>query len=126
MGSAIGNEVRRVSLPIYSAAIMPDHVHMVIARSDHDVEYWVGYFKRAASRGLRTAGLHPFAGDSRPNERVPSVWADDGWKVFLNTPDEIRSRIVYVERNPTNAGMAPQMWDWVTPYDVEPSRGRDG
>jgi len=116
IGRAIGEDVRRYELPVYAAALMPDHAHMVIARKAQHAEDWIGYFKRAASRLLRAEGLHPFGDREQPGGRLPTPWVDGGWKVYLHTPEEIRTRIGYVERNPVEAGMPPQRWDFVTPY----------
>jgi hypothetical protein len=42
------------------------------------------------------------------------------WKVFLSTPEEVRQRISYVERNPLKEGLPRQVWPFVTPYDNWP------
>lgn len=112
----IGSDIRKYELPCYAAAIMPDHVHMVIARKAQQAEAWIGYFKRAASRALRASGLHPFQDQVQPDGRMPTPWEVGGWRVFLHTDEEIISRIRYVEENPVKAGLPPQHWEFVTPY----------
>ena len=47
-----GYEKSNVAVGRY--VIMPDHVHLVIARRAQTAEAWTGYFKRAASRLLRS------------------------------------------------------------------------
>ena len=116
VAAAFGGVGRDYCLPCYAAAIMPDHVHMVIARQAQTAEAWTGYFKRAASRALRTAGLHPFADRPLPGDRLPTPWAEGGWRVYLHTPQEIRHRMRYVEQNPIHAGLSPQHWDFITIY----------
>jgi REP element-mobilizing transposase RayT len=112
----IGDEVRKYDLPVYAAALMPDHVHMVFARQAQTAEAWIGYFKRAASRLLRETGLHPFIDKELADGRLPTPWAEGGWRVYLHTDEEIIRTVRYVEENPIKAGLPPQRWDFVTPY----------
>jgi REP element-mobilizing transposase RayT len=111
-------------LPIYAAALMPDHVHLVIARRKLRAEDWVGHFKRAASKQLRADERHPFANQADARGRLPSCWAGGGWKVYLHTAVEILRAVDYVEQNPVRAGLREQPWSFVTPY--APPRGRGG
>jgi len=49
------------------------------------------------------------------------TWAGgDGWKVFLDHPDEIRRTIGYIEKNPLSARLPPQHWGFVVRYDGWP------
>jgi len=114
---AFGETSRLFELPVYACAIMPDHVHLVTARHSHTAEEIAGFLKRSASRRLNADDLHPLARFRRQNGRMPSPWAVSGWTVFLNTADEVRQRIRYVERNPVTAGFKPQRWSFVVPYD---------
>jgi len=113
---AIGEVAQKYQLPVYAAAIMPDHIHLVIARQAQKAEAWIGYFKRAGSRALRAAELHPFANHPQAGDRLPTPWAEGGWRVYLHAPDEIVRSVRYVERNPAAAGLPPQHWKFVTPY----------
>ncbi len=124
IGRAVGRVASEYRLPIYAAAFMRDHVHLVFARRAMKSETWVGYFKRAASRELRKAGLHPFQELVSDDGRIPTPWAVGGWNVFLHDIDEILRTIRYVEKNPTEAGLSPQRWDYVVPF--MPPRGRGG
>ena len=101
---------------VHACAIMPTHVHLAIARHAYKVEQVVNQLKGAATRHLRAEGIHPFETHAGKDGSVPSVWAEGLRKVFLNTPDEIRSRIKYVEDNPAEAGLKPQSWIFVQPY----------
>ena len=116
IGKAIGEEARKYTLPVYAAAIMPDHVHMVIARKAQKAEQWTGYFKRAASRDLRETGLHPIIDKVQPDGRLPTPWVEGGWKVYLHDNEEIIRTIRYVNLNPEKAGLPPQVWEYITPY----------
>jgi REP element-mobilizing transposase RayT len=116
IAGGIGDDVRKYALPCYAAAIMPDHVHMVIARQARLAEQWVGYFKRAAARPLRKAGLHPFGDEVDANDRVPTPWCEGGWKVYLHDAEEILRCVRYTEMNPEEAGLPAQHWEFVTRF----------
>lgn len=113
----------RLEAKVFAVAIMPDHVHFVIARGRHRAEDWAGFYKRAASRSLREEGHHPFADQADRAGRLPSVWAAGGWKVYLHTAEEILRAIAYVEQNPVRAGLRVQHWPFVTPYASPRGRG---
>ena len=105
-----------VGMVLYACAIMPDHVHLVVARHNEDFETLVGFLKRAASRQLSEEGLHPLAGYINRSDRVPSPWADGGWNRFIDDPIDIPPAIDYVEKNPERIGLARQYWSFVAPY----------
>ena len=48
------------------------------------------------------------------------VWTKNGWKVFLDNPEEVWPRIRYVEGNPMKEGLPEQYWPFVVPYDNWP------
>lgn len=105
-----------LELTIYACAIIPDHVHLVTGRHPRDVRYVAGFLKRAGTRQLGVEGLHPLQMHRQANGRTPSPWAEDGWFVYLNTADQIRQRIEYVERNPVKEGLPVQRWPFVVAY----------
>ncbi len=117
VGRGFAEAARTLDLKAHACAILPDHVHLVAGRHARDVEYLVGFLKRAATRRLTSEGLHPLAKYRRADNRVPSPWVDNGWSVYLNTPDQMRQRIRYVEENPIKEGLAPQSWGFVIPYE---------
>ncbi len=92
----------------HACAVMADHVHLVIARhAVHKIE--------PIARRLKAKGTQRLNKDNLGFGRTP--WAIGEWKVFLNTPRDIRRAIRYVERNPVKAGLKPQPWRFVTPYE---------
>jgi hypothetical protein len=52
------------------------------------------------------------------------VWTKRGWKVFLNSPNEVWSRIRYIEKNPMREGLEAQRWPFVVEYDNWPFHKR--
>ncbi len=112
-----GEMARKADYVIHACAILPQHVHMVIARHRYSIEQVVRLLRQAATQHLLEDGLHPFAHLRSEKGRLPSVWAQDFRKVFLYTPKGIRRRIKYVEENPVKEGLRPQKWWFVRPYE---------
>ena len=96
---------------IHACSILPEHVHLVIARNPkRRVERMIGHLKTRATQQLSAQGLWPT--DRRP------VWAENRWKVFLDTPADIARAIKYVEQNPLKEGKPKQRWSFVAPPTV--------
>jgi len=90
----------RLGLTVNECSILNDHVHVLVRRSGHRIEYIVNQFKGAATRAL---GLN----------RTP--WARGGWKVFLDSEQALLAAAAYIRANPPAAGLPPQDWPFVTP-----------
>jgi REP-associated tyrosine transposase len=106
----------KVNLTIHACAIMPDHVHVVVATHRFDGDEIIACLKRAGTRGMNNEGLHPLRDFERESGKHPSPWAERGWKVMLFSPAQMRAAIRYVEQNPVRAGFRPQRWTFVVPY----------
>ncbi len=90
--------VVRLDLRVLACAIMSNHVHVVIRRGKHRIEYLVNQLKGAATQKL---GL------------VHTPWTRKGWKVFLNDDEAVDTCCRYVEANPASAGLRPQVWPFL-------------
>jgi REP element-mobilizing transposase RayT len=101
---------------VYACSILPNHVHMVVERHERLAERIIGHLKARATQQLLAANLHPFADYRDADARVPSVWAGHGWKVFLDSVEDIERAIRYVEDNPLKEGKRKQVWSFVTPF----------
>jgi REP element-mobilizing transposase RayT len=101
---------------IYAFSIMPDHIYAVIACQSLDPDEVIACLKRASTRGLNAQGLHPFKNSPRSNGKLPSPWAEGGWKVFLDTSEEMQRAIQYVEQNPIRSVLKAQHWPFVVPF----------
>jgi hypothetical protein len=73
---------------------------------------------------MAAEGLHPLGQYRRASGRIPSPWAEHGWYVYLETPLQVERRVLYVERNPAEAGLPPQKWPFVVPYVMRRSGDR--
>ena len=112
IASAFGRVIDDNRYACYACAIMPDHVHILIRKHKHSAEDMVQALMEVSAQYLR-AGFH------LPSDHP--IWtAGTGWKVFLDTPEEIRRTITYVERNPLSYGLPAQAWSFVKQYDGWP------
>jgi REP element-mobilizing transposase RayT len=117
IGRGFAEQTAKSGYRIHACTIMPAHVHMVIARHIYAVEQVVRLLRQAGTRRLLADGRHPFADLRGKVGRLPSVWAQDQWKVFLFDAEQIRNRIEYVEQNPIKEGKPAQGWKFVCPFD---------
>jgi REP element-mobilizing transposase RayT len=108
--------VQRTGCVIHACAIMPAHVHLVIARHTYDVEQLVRQLKADATRQLIAENLHPLSRYAERGAAPPTCWGRGCRKIFLFTDDDVTNEIDYVHKNPIRAGMKEQRWSFVTPY----------
>jgi REP element-mobilizing transposase RayT len=108
---AIGHAVKECECTCYAAAIMPDHVHLVIRKHRDLGETMIEKIQALSRERLIEAGVR---------EASHPIWTRGGWKVFLDHPDEVRRTIRYAEDNPTKMRLQKQVWPWVTAYDDWP------
>ena len=109
--STFEETIQKRNYTVWACAILANHVHMVVRKHRDDaLGIWdaLADASRERLRELQQIGpRHP-------------VWAERPYKVFLRTPEEVRARIRYVERNPEKEGLPPQRFDFVKTYDNWP------
>ncbi len=115
IGDAFAGVIHREGYTCYACAIMPDHVHLIIRKHRQQAEQMVVNLQAASHLRLRELGLR---GLEHP------VWGGKGWRVFLDSPDDIWRTIPYIEKNPVKIGLPRQAWEFVTAYDGWPVSGR--
>ena len=111
IGDGFADYAKRAELAVWACAIMPDHVHLVLARHRLKIEPLVIQLKGHATRALIENGVHPFGDIAKP---APKCFARGEWKVYLE-PDEVHRAIRYVENNPVKEGKPQQHWPFVAP-----------
>jgi len=116
IGVGFAAYAKQSKIAVWACSIMPDHAHLVLGPVAVDLDRVMGQFKGAATRQLMEEGLHPFAVFKKPGEKPPSCWGRRGWKVFLDTEDDVRRSIAYVEANPVKEGKPRQKWKFVVPF----------
>lgn len=102
---------------LYACSILPEHVHLVVARCDRNIERIVTHLKAKATARLTETGRHPLGLFTAPRGGPPSPWAAKLWKCFLEKPADITRAVRYVEGNPAKEGKRPQRWSFVVPWD---------
>ena len=103
--------IRSCGYTCYALAIMPDHVHMVIRKHKDRAGTMIERLQDMTREDVVRLGLRPA---DHP------VWTEGGYKVFLDTPDDVWRTIRYVDNNPVKQRLPGQTWDFVTPYDNWP------
>ncbi len=122
VGTGFANCVAKSGLMIWACSILPEHVHLVIARHSYDVEQIVNLLKGDATRQLKADNIHPLHDYRRPDGRIPKAWADGQWKVFLDDVRDIRRAIRYVVNNPLKERKPRQRWTFVTEFTASSLR----
>jgi hypothetical protein len=115
IGAGIETVVRLQRLTIYACAVCGNHVHLVVRR-----HRWTG-----EEIGRMVAGtVRALLLEKRLVEERHPVWTTDPWVVFKQDVGAMWEAVDYVERNPLKEGLARQRWEFVTPYDGWPGKGR--
>jgi REP element-mobilizing transposase RayT len=106
--AAISEVIRKQSYTCYACAIMNDHLHILIRKHRQEAPEMIERLQDATCFAVRDCC-----------ERAPDhpVWTDGGWKGFLETREDFRRIIRYIEQNPVKIGRPMQKWDFVKPYD---------
>jgi REP element-mobilizing transposase RayT len=116
IGRGFANSVSRSEVTIWACAVMPDHLHLVVARHRHAIEVLANLLKGEATRQLEREGIHPFQGQKGYRGRVPPCFGRKWWIVYKDTEAAVLDAIRYVEKNPLKAGLPPQKWGFVVQY----------
>jgi REP element-mobilizing transposase RayT len=103
-------------LTIWACSILPEHVHLILARHTYKVEQVCNLLKGEATKQLRAESLHPQQRFQCGDGKLPSLWAEGQWKQYLDSEKAIEEAIHYVEENPPKEGKPPQKWSFVTPF----------
>jgi REP element-mobilizing transposase RayT len=102
---------------VHALAILPDHTHLIMAYHERHIDEIAAHLKSKATYSLASQDLHPLAHFAGKNDRKPSPWARNHWGPFIRSERHMCTAIRYVEANLVNAGLRPQRWSLVTPYD---------
>lgn len=115
IAGAFEDVIRVERYTCYACAIMHDHVHLVVRKHKHLAEEMIANFQEASREAVLEIGLRQ--GDH-------PVWGGPGWKVFLDSTEDIWRTIGYVEQNPIKARQPAQHYPFIVRYDNWPLRGR--
>ncbi len=116
IGTGYRNGVQRSKLTIWACAVMPDHVHLVVAAHKYPIETLANLLKGEATKQLLADGLHPFQDIKVYRDRPPPCFARKWWVIYKDNDEAVVNAITYVERNPLKAGLPAQKWKFVAPH----------
>jgi REP element-mobilizing transposase RayT len=111
VGTAFAEAVSDNRYTCYACAVVQDHVHVLIRKHRHKAEEMIANLQDASRLELQRT-IDRYAGHP--------VWGGEGWKVFLDSPDDIRRTVRYIEGNPPRHGLPAQQWPFVKTYDGWP------
>ena len=111
IADAFATVIEREKLTCWACAVMPDHAHILIRKHKLLAEEMIELFQMESASRLRAQGGWPA---NHP------VWGGEGWKVFLDHPEEVKRAIVYIECNPDPYRLPQQIYPFVKLYDNWP------
>jgi REP element-mobilizing transposase RayT len=110
------NAIKKSEFTIWACSILPQHVHLVIARHRFKVEYIAGLLKGEATKALNKAGRHPLGDHQDKDGNPPTPWNVKSYHGFLESEQEIEDAMAYVIENPIKEGKRRQEWSFITPF----------
>ena len=114
VGTAFGLLLKEKHVTVFACAVVSDHVHLLLGRTDIHVDDLVLMLKDTAVTALLRNGLHPRSALENYPESVTvaaSVWAVGYWKVFIDNSEHMHAAIRYI-----NNHCPAQRWGFVTEY----------
>ena len=118
VGMGFATLAAKAGLTIWACSILPEHMHLVIARHRYKVEQAVNLLKGEATRELVDQEIHPLAAHADQDGKPPKAFGRGLWKVFLESAEDIVAAIRYVEENPIKEGSPKQRWTFVTEFEA--------
>ena len=110
IGCGLAEYVEKSSVILLACAILPDHLHFVVAPHRLTIDKLAVQFKGSATRQLLKEKLHPF---QHVDGKTPKCFAQREWNVELESERQLENAINYVEQNPVKAGLLKQIWPFV-------------
>lgn len=113
IAGAFAQVVNSQRYTVWACAILSNHAHLCIRRHRDDAVTMWNTFAESSRDVLRGFEDVP---DDHP------VWSTRPYKVFLDSSEDVRRVVSYIQRNPTHEKLRPQPWSLVQPYDGWPHR----
>ena len=107
IGKTFAKVVAQRRYTVYACAILQNHAHACVrTHRDRAEDMWHA-FAEASQKSLRAFAEVP---------TNHSIWSHRPYKVFLYTPDEVITRIDYINGNPKKHHLPPQSWPFISPF----------
>ncbi len=109
-GAALEEASARNGYAVYALAIMPDHVHVVLAAgtSGRTIAKVVNNLKGVPARRVFQA-----APELKLDLRSEHLWADEYDARLLPNQAAVRRACTYIRQNPVALGLPPQQFAWI-------------
>jgi REP element-mobilizing transposase RayT len=117
IGAGFWRYIQRSGVVVWACSTLPDHVHLVVRRHSYKAEIMMQQFKGNATAQLNRDKMHPLDQYAEPEKAPPSPWGERGWKVYLDSEDDVWRAIRYVENNPMKEGKPRQTWSFVCKFN---------
>jgi len=108
VGAAFGEASAARNYTCYGCAILADHVHLLIRKHRDSAEAMLDALQQTSRAALQRTG-------ARPADHP--VWGGPGWKVFLETREDMERTVAYIDRNLRQVGRRGQNWPFIRTYD---------
>ena len=114
VAGAFAQVVESQRYTVWACAVLGNHAHLCIRRHRDDALTMWNAFAESSRAALR--GFEDFA-DEHP------IWSARPYKVFLDSPEDVRRVVSYIQRNPVREKLPEKTWSFVQPYDGWPHSG---
>lgn len=104
---------------VHACAIMPDHVHILMAVQSRRSSHVAAHLKARATQRINIEGVNPLSGYATSAGVAASMWARRHWCVFVHQSELARVR-QYIQRNPEMGGLKRQRWNFVASVGCDP------
>ena len=115
IADAFAQVVENERYTVWACAVLSNHAHLCIRRHRDDAVTMWNAFAESSRAAL---GRFEDLADEHP------LWSNRPYKVFLDSPEDVRRVVSYIQRNPTREKLLPQTWSFIQPYDGWPHSGQ--
>ncbi len=117
IAGAFAQVVNNRRYTVWACAVLSNHAHLCIRRHRDDALTMWNAFAESSRDVLRTFEDVP---DDHP------LWSTRPYKVFLDSSEDVRRVVSYIQSNVTNEKLPTQTWSFVQRYDGWPDRSDEG
>ena len=116
IAEAFARVVENPRYTVWACAVLSNHAHLCIRRHRDDAVTMWNAFAETSRAAL--GRLFEDLADDYP------LWSNRPYKVFLDSPEDVRRVVAYIQRNPARENLRPQTLSFVQPYDGWPHNGQ--